>query len=316
MHAIIVHGGAGDWPNRSKDPLALAGVSEAAEAGRAILAAGGTALDASVAAVVALEDNPIFNAGTGSCLNINGEIEMDAIVMDGVTMETGAVANLRRVRHPVQVARKVMEETDHCLLGGQGALAFARTMGFEDYDPQTPRARRIYEKRIKGMREGTYNWLPRLRKLLQRHPDLYRGTVGAVAVDDTGRTAAATSTGGVTLKLEGRIGDTPVPGAGNYATARGASSATGRGELMMRFLTTRVVCDLMDNGAPAPEACHRAMAHMATTVGADAGIICVDAQGRVGAAHGSSHMPHAWLTKGMSEAKSRMVAKNGPVTGD
>jgi len=287
MYAIAVHGGAGTWGGEH-EAEALQGVRRAAEAGTAILAGGGSALDAAVAAVVLLEDDPLFNAGTGSALNVDGEAEMDAGVMVGQGLRSGNVACLQRVKNPILVARKVMEETDHVLLAGEGALRFARAMGFADHDPVTPRRLADWQERRK---EGA-----RLPQILANHPELAKGTVGAVARDAGGGLAAATSTGGVTLKLAGRVGDTPLPGAGTYATPSAAASATGRGELMMRFLATRAVCDRIAAGRSAQQAVDEVVAEMAASLGPDVGIIALDGNGGIGVAHATPHMPHAFAS--------------------
>jgi beta-aspartyl-peptidase (threonine type) len=284
-YALVVHGGAGAWEARYRTQ-AVDGVAAAGEIARAILAQGGAALDAVVAAVVALEDHSLFNAGTGSCLNLEGEVEMDAQVMDGPAMRVGAVAALVRVRNPVLVARKVMDETDHVLLAGAGALRFARAMGFEDYDPVTRRARTRWREQL----------------------DERGGTVGAVALDRAGRFAAATSTGGRALKLPGRVGDTPVPGAGNYATACAAASATGHGELMLRTLATKRVCDFIERGLAAQEAVERVLDELAGTVGSEAGIIAIDRSGAIGISHRTAQMPYAWAAEG-AETVTAAIAR-------
>jgi L-asparaginase / beta-aspartyl-peptidase len=274
-YGLVVHGGAGVWDADVRAD-AVRGVRAAAAVASGILAAGGAAIDAVVAAVVALEDDPLFNAGTGACLNLDGEVEMDAQVMVGEGLWAGGIAALQRVRNPVLVARRVMERTGNVMLSGAGALRFARAMGFDDYDPVTPRSRA--------------RWRDRLNEL--------GGTVGAVARDTKGRLAGATSTGGVALKLPGRVGDTPVPGAGNYATSFAAAPATGHGELMLRCLATKRVCDWIERGLTAQAAVDRVLAEMADTVGADAGLIAVDRDGRTGVAHGTAQMPFAYLREG------------------
>lgn len=297
MFAIVVHGGAGSCPP-AEEETALAGVTAAAEAGRRVLVAGGCCLDAVTAAVVVLEDDRHTNAGTGSVLNLDGEAEMDAGVMVGAGLRTGNVAALRRVRNPILVARAVMEQTDHVLLSGAGAERFARALGVPDYDPVIPERREGWRRARDGMERQGDHYLARLRDFLASHAEFPKGTVGAVALDAQGRFAAATSTGGVTLKLPGRIGDSPVPGAGNYATPAGGASATGKGELMLRFLTTRAVCDRIAAGETAPRAIAQVLAQMAATVGSDAGIIALDAAGRIGAGHLTATMPHAFAREG------------------
>lgn len=301
--AIAVHGGAGKWPEEEM-PAALEGVATAARKGAEMLAAGGCSLEAVIAAVVALEDDPHFNAGTGSALNLDGEAEMDASVMAGDALRCGAVCGIRRIKNPVLVARRLMEDTDHVLLCGAGAERFARAAGFADYDPVTPARREDYEKKLAALRGDGSSPFPRLREIFQRYPGLAPGTVGAVALDVRGRLAAATSTGGVTLKLPGRVGDSPLPGAGNYASRTAASSATGHGEFMMRALATRAVCDLIAAGVAPQQAIEQALAEV-NALGGDGGIIAVDQGARLGVAHTTSAMPHALFASGMPEVIAR-----------
>jgi beta-aspartyl-peptidase (threonine type) len=311
MYAIVVHGGAGRW-EQEVEPALLAGVRHAAETGALILADGGTALDAAVAAVVAMEDDPVFNAGTGAALNIDGEAEMDAGVMVGHGLRTGNVGALKRVRNPVLVARKVMEETDHVLLVGEGAQRFARAFGFPDYDPVTAQRLADYREKFGMLRAGAGRGrLLRLQRLVAGRPDLSKGTVGAVVLDQVGGLAAATSTGGVTLKLAGRVGDTPIPGAGNYATPHAAVSATGWGELMLRCLAAKSVCDLVAGGHGAQEGVDEVIARMAAELGREVGFIAVDARGGVGLGHATASMPHAYLREGQGEAVARMRVQPG-----
>jgi beta-aspartyl-peptidase (threonine type) len=284
--AIVVHGGCGRW-QAADTTAALAGVRAAVEPARAILAAGGSALDAVCAAVVALEDDPLFNAGTGSTLNRDGDAEMDASVMVGDGLRCGGVAALRRVRNPVLVARKVMEASPHVLLAGRGALAFARAHGFRDYDP--------------GTRESRVRF---------RAAAAARGnTVGAVALDTRGTLAAATSTGGVALKLPGRVGDSPIPGAGNYATSRAAASATGQGELMMRTLATKALCDRVAAGARVQAAAQAVVAALPAAPEDSAGLIAIDRRASVAVAMRGGRMPHAWCAEGTRRAVARMQAR-------
>ena len=181
-----------------------------------------------------------------------------------------------RVRNPVLVARCVMERTPHVMLAGEGALHFARAEGFADYDPLTRRAHDA--------------WL--------RNRAMPAGTVGAVALDCSGHLAAATSTGGVTLKLPGRVGDSPIPGAGNYAHAAAACSATGRGELMMRVLAAKDLCDRVARGEHPQAATEALLRDMAAGVGAEAGFILLSRAGELGVTHGTASMPHAWWREG------------------
>jgi beta-aspartyl-peptidase (threonine type) len=298
--AVVVHGGAGRWRDRWHAG-ALAGVTAAAQAAIDVLAAGRSALDAVCAAVVVLEDDPLFNAGTGSALNVHGEAEMDAGVMDGLTARFGGVCALARVRNPVLVARAVMQHTPHCLLAAGGALRFARERGFADHDPVTEQRRQELAKAIAGERRRGD-----VAPLTPAAPPATHDTVGAVALDARGGLAVATSTGGITMKLPGRVGDSPLPGAGTYATRAAASSATGLGEAILRRLSTRTICDLIGAGRDPEEAIALALADLAVA-DADAGFIAVDARGRIGVGHDSAAMPHACFTSGDRAITARMA---------
>jgi beta-aspartyl-peptidase (threonine type) len=290
--ALVAHGGAGNIRPGGEE-RAVEGVRAAVLAGREVLLAGGSALDAVCATVVALEDNPAFNAGTGSCLNYDGFVEMDACVMESRGARAGAVAALQRVKNPVLVARKVMEETDHVMLAGEGAQRFARAMGFGDHDPVTEQRRADWEDKKRRIAEVLGARSLNVRRFLREHPAYSGGTVGAAAVDAHGTLAAATSTGGVTLKLVGRVGDTPIVGAGNYASAHVAASATGTGEYVMRLLATREVSELVERGTPIREAVQAALDRMGREFDADVGIIAVDRHGMPVALHRTRDMPHA-----------------------
>lgn len=293
--ALIAHGGAGSWrPGSEQD--ALDGMARAVEAGRAILRGGGSALDAVCAAVVVLEDNPIFNAGTGAVLNFEGNCELDASVMESGASRVGAVAALTRVKNPVLVARKVMEETDHVMLAGEGAQRFARTMGFHDHDPVTAARRADWEDKRARLAEVLGKHGLRMRRFLKDHPEYAGGTVGAAAVDAHGVLAAATSTGGVTLKLVGRVGDSPVPGAGNYASPHVAASATGTGEFVLRTLATRAISEAVEQGAALGHAMERVLDRLGREFDADVGFIAVDRAGTAAARHRTRDMPHAWFS--------------------
>ena len=280
MAAIVVHGGAGLW-HRDDEALAVAGVARAAAVAWRALESGGTALDAVVEAVSALEDDPLFNAGTGSVLNAEGEVEMDASVMAGERLAAGGVACLQRVRNPVQVARRVMDATDCVLLAGPAATAFAREQGFADHDPGLPRPSR------RG--EGV-------------------GTVGAVALDASGRLAAATSTGGRGGKRAGRVGDSPIPGAGNYADAHAAVSATGWGEYMLRHVTAKDVASRIARGDEPARALQDALEDLARRFGEPIGAIALAAGGAFGVVHGTPAMPHAWRRSGEPAVSARFAA--------
>jgi len=286
--AIVVQGGAGRWVENER-AAAVEGVRRAAAAGWAVLDRGGSAFDAVTTAVVALEDDPLFNAGTGAVLNAEGEAELDASIMAGETLASGGVACIRRVRNPVLVARRVLEATDCVLLAGARAQDFAREQGFVDHDPVTDRRRERW-RAAKARQAGD--------------PDV-PGTVGAVALDVAGRLAAATSTGGRELKRPGRVGDSPIPGAGNYADAQAAISATGWGEFMLRRATAKEIALRIAQGEAPQPAAAAVLDAMRTAFGQPIGVICLDAQGAVGIVHGTEAMPHAWRTSADAEVQSR-----------
>ena len=301
---LIAHGGAGSWRPGSEED-AVEGLRAAVEAGRRVLRAGGSALDAVCATVVVLEDNPVYNAGTGAVLNYDGLCELDACVMESGASGMGAVCALQRVRNPVLVARKVMEETDHVMLAGDGALRFARAMGFPDHDPVTAARRADWEDKKALLREASGGKGLKMRRFLKDHPEYAGGTVGAAAVDARGILAAATSTGGVTLKLAGRVGDTPIPGAGNYACRQLAASATGTGEFVVRSLSTRAMAEAMERGATLEGAMREAIERLGRDFDADVGIVAVDRAGNPVAMHRTRDMPHAYFS-GESDVVSRM----------
>ena len=265
--AIIVHGGAGKIDPEGV-PVRLAGCRTAAAAGYAVLKANGKALDAVQAAVIELENNPLFNAGHGSTLNRDGSVETDAAIMDGATLRAGAVAAVCGVRNPVTLARAVMEASPHVLLVGAGAQHFAVQQGVELCDPRelvVPAQRAHWEKE--------------------------HGTVGAVALDGQGHLAAATSTGGVFDKLAGRVGDSPLIGCGTYADGHAAVSCTGVGEDIIRTTLARHAAHLCEQGMEAAAAVRQAIAFFTDKTRGEAGLILMDSGGRASFARNSVHMP-------------------------
>ena len=261
MTAIIVHGGAGTI-SADRHERCRAGVRAGAEAGHAVLEAGGSALDAVVAAVRVLEDDPEFNAGTGSALTRDGTVETDASVMEGHTHRVGAVAAVPDLGNAVALARAVLEAGEHVILAGPAAWRFARDVGIAPAPPGslvTERARKRLEERL-ATRSG--------------------GTVGAVARDRHGHFAAATSTGGIVGKRSGRVGDSPIPGAGTWADARCAISATGDGEAIVRVALSRAIAARIAAGLDA--AVRESLRELATITGGSAGVIGIDARGVVG----------------------------------
>lgn len=293
--SLIVHGGAGSWRPGSEDD-AIRGTAEAVAAGRAILTSGGSALDAACAAAVILEDNPIFNAGTGGVLNVDGEVELDACVMVSTKHQLGAVSALRNVKNPILVARQIMEQTDHVMLTGAGALRFARAMGHSHHEPITEARRDDWAAKKIKIEETLGRDATRTLQFLKSHPEYAGGTIGAVAVDQHGVICAATSTGGVTMKMVGRVGDTPIPGAGTYASKFAGASATGTGEYVIRSLSCRQISDYVQQGMTIQAALDAALDHLKREFDADIGLIAIDAQGVPYANHLTRDMPHAWFS--------------------
>jgi beta-aspartyl-peptidase (threonine type) len=275
MRAIVVHGGAGRETPDSRSPR-RAGVRRALEAGWLVLAGGGPALDAVVEAVVALEDDPHFNAGLGSVLNEAGEVEMDASVMEGHGLRAGAVGAVRGVRNPIRLARAVLEEGLEVLLVGEAAHMAAHRHGLPSCGPDalvTEDARRRWET----------------------HEPAAGETVGAVACDAAGHVAAATSTGGLAGKRVGRVGDSAVIGAGTYADdTLAAGSATGPGEAIIRLTLVRTALELVGRGVDPARAAQQALDTLTRRLGAEAGLILLDATGRIGIAHTTPAMAAAY----------------------
>ena len=245
--AVLVHGGAGGHDN---DPQRVAGCRKAADTGGKILLAGGSAVDAVQAAVRVLEDDPFFNAGTGACLTAEGRIELDASIMEGSELRAGAVCALSPFRNPVDIARAVMDDGRHLLYAGDGAADFARSAGFT---PTTVEAMTV-ERSLRQWEAS------RVGALAGSVPT---GTVGAVARDVRGLIAAATSTGGTLGKAHGRVGDSPIVGAGTYAdNLAGGGSATGLGEAILRTCLTKRAIDDLARGALPEEAARRAIEYL------------------------------------------------------
>ena len=275
---LVIHGGAGAVARDRRTPeleaAVRAALTESLQAGHKILAAGGPALDAVEAAIRVLEDSPHFNAGKGAVFTSAGTNELDASIMDGATRRAGAVAALKRIRNPITLARRVMEHSRHVLLVGEGAEAFAREQGIEWVDPSYFHTERRWEE---------------LREAQEREKtrgdagggEILYGTVGAVALDASGHLAAGTSTGGMTNKRFGRVGDSPIIGAGTYADAACAVSSTGKGEFYLRAVAAYDVCARVAyKGASLQEAAEAVLAQVAS-LGGEGGLIAVDAAGNV-----------------------------------
>lgn len=276
MFAIAVHGGAGTLSRSDMSPAReagyLAGLGAAVDAGHEVLARDGASLDAVIAAVRVLEDSPLFNAGRGAVLNRDGVAELDASLMDGRTLAAGAVSGLRHIRNPVDLARLVMDRSPHVMLVGTGAEEFARSHGIELVSNEyfrTPARQRQLERNLSGD--------------VSRENELEAfGTVGAVALDSGGNLAAATSTGGMTGKRWGRVGDSPIIGAGTYASnASCAVSATGHGEYFIRTVVAHDICAQVEYlEIPLAQATGNVLGKM-KKLGGNGGVIAIDRAGDV-----------------------------------
>lgn len=294
--AILVHGGAWATPEGEREAHQK-GVHRASMIGFETLLTGGSALDAVQRSVEHLEADPIFNAGRGSVLNAVGEIQLDAAIMNGESLDAGAVACVSGVLHAIALARSVMDDSPHLMLVGDGAVRFAREVGIETCAPESlivDRERERYEKARRVMKPGQLDQLGG-----RAAPG---DTVGAVACDRNGHVAAATSTGGALLKLPGRVGDSPLVGAGLYADdRRGAASSTGWGEGIIRIVMAHRAVSSLTSGIGASEAAQQAVRALESRTQGRGGIIVVDAKGDIGFAFNTPYMAHAYLADGMTK---------------
>ncbi len=288
--ALVIHGGAGYVPRESlsaeDEKAARADLGRALDAGHKILAGGGTSLDAVEAAILVLEDSPRFNAGKGAVFNAEGGHELDASIMEGHTRRAGAVAGVTTVRHPVSLARAVMEHSKHVMLAGEGAEAFADSRPDIERVPNdwfdTERRRRALEKAQAAVDEDT--------------PGQYFGTVGAVALDQHGHIAAATSTGGMTNKRFGRIGDAPIIGAGTWADDNCGVSGTGWGEFYIRNAVAHDICARVAyRGDSLAEAAEEVVNGIVPAAGGDGGAIALDSEGNIAMPFNTGTMYRAWI---------------------
>uniref|UniRef100_A0A3B3X3U4 Isoaspartyl peptidase/L-asparaginase n=1 Tax=Poecilia mexicana TaxID=48701 RepID=A0A3B3X3U4_9TELE len=273
---LVVHGGAWSIPDEMA-PASVDGVKAAARHGSSVLKSGGSALDAVEAAVRALEDNPTFNAGYGATLNIDGEVELDAIIMDGRTLASGAVSCVKNIANPVSLARAVMEKTSHVMLTGKGANQFAESIGINAIP--TDKLVTEYEKK---------EW------------EKAHDTVGAVAVDCAGNVACATSTGGIRNKMVGRVGDSPVIGCGGYAdNSSGAVSCTGHGESILKVTLARLILSHVEQGKSVADASRLSLQYMGDRVQGAGGTIVVSPSGQWAATFTTERMAWAAAADGV-----------------
>ena len=312
--AIVLHGGAGVIERASMKPdteaAYRASLKQALEAGAAVLDRGGSSLDAVEAAIRILEDDPLFNAGRGSVFAADGKNEMDAAIMDGATLKAGAVADVTRTRHPISLARAVMEKSPHVFLVGEGADEFSVYAGLEQVDPSFFFTERRWQALIKQLEKEGLPVPPRpsgapsepKEPVAEIEPeDAHKfGTVGVVALDRNGDVAAGTSTGGTQAKRWGRVGDSPVIGAGTYASNQScAVSATGTGEYFIRLTAAREVCALVQyKGLKLQQAADEVIHNELQAIHGDGGVIAITPDGQMVWSFNSPGMYRARLAEG------------------
>ncbi|MFZ5638188.1 MAG: isoaspartyl peptidase/L-asparaginase family protein [Pseudomonadota bacterium] len=292
--ALVIHGGAGvidhDKLSPEQERAIRADLDRALDAGQAVLASGGKAIDAVEAAILVLEESPHFNAGKGAVFDAEGRHQLDASVMEGHTRRAGAVAGVRTIRNPIRLARAVMERSPHVMLAGDGAEAFADTLSDIERVPNgwfdTDHRRQQLEEARARERAQTLNEVP----------GTYFGTVGAVALDRDGRIAAGTSTGGMTNKRWSRIGDSPVIGAGTWADDRCGVSGTGWGEFYIRAAVAHDICARVAYGEVAlATAAHHVVNVIVPELGGDGGAIALDRDGNIAMPFNTSGMYRGWI---------------------
>ncbi|MBC7090832.1 MAG: isoaspartyl peptidase/L-asparaginase [Nitrososphaeria archaeon] len=301
MWCIVVHGGAGQWSEREKFSSVEYAILKSLKAGASILESGGSALDAVVNSVMVLEDSGVLNAGLGSYPNLVGEIEMDAGVMDGKSLRAGAVGCIRNVKNPVLAAKLVLEKTDHVLLVGEWASKFAASMGVPVFDFDRSIRLPKYMDLVRKFDEGNTRYKSNL-KLYKQYPHLFHETVGAVALDCEGNLASATSTGGLALKLPGRVGDSPLIGAGTYADKNIAVSSTGVGEYIILLGVGIRASIYAENGFTAKEVAEKLVQLLTLKFGENSGgLIALDKNGSIGISYNTPGMARGYFSSEMSE---------------
>ena len=291
---LVIHGGAGVvakdvTPEREK--ALRADLQRALAAGYAVLKGGGASLDAVTKAIVVLEDSPLFNAGKGAVFNHEGKNELDASIMEGHTLRAGSVANVHRVKNPILLARAVMEKSVHVMLVGDGAEQFAQSAGIELVDPKYFYTEERWQQLQTALKEER-------EKTVDPGKTPHHGTVGAVALDRQGHLAAGTSTGGMTNKRYGRVGDSPIIGAGTYASAKCAVSATGWGEFYIRANAAHDICARVEyRGEAVAQAAKEVVMDVVPRLGGDGGVIALDADGNFATPFNTEGMFRGWVDK-------------------
>lgn len=312
--AVVLHGGAGVIERKNMDAKTeaayRASLQAALQKAADTLDKGGSALDAVEAAIRMMEDDPLFNAGRGAVFTAAGRNELDAAIMDGSNLKAGAVAGVTRTRHPISLARAVMEKSPHVMLIGAGADEFAATHGLEMVDPGFFFTERRWDALVKELKKEGRPIPPRPagappapgKPVVEIElPDAHKfGTVGVVALDKQGNIAAGTSTGGLTAKMWGRVGDSPIIGAGTYADNRScAVSGTGTGEYFIRLTVARTICALVQyKGMGLQEAADEVIQHQLTDMKGDGGVIAIDTKGDMVWSFNSPGMYRARVSEG------------------
>jgi beta-aspartyl-peptidase (threonine type) len=291
---LVIHGGAGVVAKEvtpPKEQALRAELQRALETGYAVLKDGGSSLDAVTKAIVVMEDSPLFNAGKGAVFNHAGKNELDAAVMDGATLRAGSVANVHRVKNPILLARAVMEKSPHVMMIGDGAEQFAQSVGIELVEPKYFYTEERWQQLQKALKEEQ-------EKRVDPAKTPHHGTVGAVALDSHGNLAAGTSTGGMTNKRFGRVGDSPIIGAGTYANAKCAVSATGWGEFYIRANAAHDICARVEyRGDSVAQAARDVVMDVVPKLGGDGGVIALDADGNFTTPFNTEGMYRGWVDK-------------------
>jgi L-asparaginase / beta-aspartyl-peptidase len=291
---LVIHGGAGVIAKDvtpEKEKAVRDGLQQALDAGYAQLKAGKPALDAVTAAITVLEDNPNFNAGRGAVFNHDGRNELDAAIMDGASLRAGSVANVHKVKNPILLARAVMEKSAHVMLVGSGAEQFAQSIGMALVEPKYFYTEDRWQQLQKALADEK-------AKTANANKAPHHGTVGVVALDVNGKLAAGTSTGGMTNKRYGRVGDSPIIGAGTYANATCAVSATGWGEFYIRANAAHDICARVEYGnEPLAQAAADVVLGVVAKLGGDGGVIALDADGNFAMPFNTEGMYRGWVDK-------------------
>lgn len=298
MRALILHGGAGTFRDEKEYAGHRVGIRKALEKGKEVLGTTDSSLETVIESIKVMEEDPTFDCGRGSHLDIHGQIQMDASIMDN-ELNAGAATGLRDVLHPIEIAKMVMEKTDHVLLAGAGLEEFLDFMKVSRCDDLiTPEIKKRWKDELAKLEKGEAEFFPSTKKyyeILKKKKQNYYSTVGAVAIDDSGKLVAGTSTGGAWLRMFGRVGDSPIIGSGTYADKYGGVSLTGHGEKIIKLSLARMAVHFMKEHS-AQEAINRAI-EMAKEIDCECGIIGIDRNGDIGVGYTSKDMSWAYIDK-------------------